>query len=166
MQSFQIGRWEIRCDPDATRKAYASVFRSGPEECGCAPCRNFMAARAQVYPAEVLALFEKLGVSPDREVEIYHMARLTPGRHFYGGWFHLVGSILSGADAWKRVAENVWQPDLEEMNENFSMGFSSRLGLVRSPFAGLPLVQLEFTAKVGWVLASAEPAPVDFRAMD
>ncbi len=158
MPPIRFGRWEIECDPEATRKAYALVLRSGPEECGCAPCRNFMAARAQVYPAEVLALFEKLGVSPDREVEIYHMARLTPGQHFYGGWFHFVGSILSGADAWKQVAENLWQPDLEKLNENFSLGFSSRVALVRPPFAGVPLVQLEFTAKVPRVLAATEAA--------
>jgi hypothetical protein len=133
------------------------VAAGGPEECGCQPCLNFASARAQIYPAQVLALFEKLGISAHREVEVYHMARLSSGRHLYGGWFHVVGSILSGADAAKQVAENLWQPDLEEANENFSLGFTSRLALVRVAFAGLPLVQLEFTAKVPWVLSSTEP---------
>jgi hypothetical protein len=145
------------CDADSSRKAYASVAAGGPEECGCQPCLYFVAHRAQIYPAQVLALFEKLGVSPNREVEVYHLARLPSGRHLYGGWFDFVGSILSGADAAKQVAENIWQPDLEEADENFSLGFSSRLSLVRKTFAGLPLVQLEFTAKAPWVLPSAEP---------
>jgi hypothetical protein len=136
---------------------YASISIGSPEECGCEPCLNFAAARAGIYPAEVLALFEKLGIVPNREAEIYHMARLSSGKHLYGGWFHLVGSILSGADAAKQVAENLWQPDLEGTSENFSLGFSSRLELVRKPFAGLPLVQLEFTAKVPWVLSSTDP---------
>ncbi len=157
MQSVRFGRWEISYDPEATRKAYASVPLGGPEKCGCEACQNFAAARAQVYPAEVLVLFEKLGISPNGEVEVYHLARLAPGRHLYGGWFHFVGSILSGADAMKQVAENIWQPDLEKINENFSLGFSSRLGLVRAPFAGPPLVQLEFAAKVPWILPSTEP---------
>jgi hypothetical protein len=157
VQSVRFGRWELSSDAESTRKAYASVSIGGPEECGCVPCLNFVALRAQVYPANVLDLFERLGISPNREVEIYHMARLTSGSHLYGGWFHFVGSILSGADAAKPVAENLWQPDLEATNDNFSLGFSTRLALVREPFAGLPLVQLEFTAKAPWVLTATEP---------
>jgi hypothetical protein len=130
----------------------------GPEECGCQPCLNFAAARDQIYVPELVTLLEKLGISRSREVEIYHMARLESGRHLYGGWFHFVGSIVSGADAAKQIAEKTWQPDLEEVGEYFSLGFSSRLELVREPFAGLSLVQLEFTAKVPWVLATVEPS--------
>lgn len=157
LKSLRFGRWEISCDAEATRAAYASVPIGGPEECGCEPCRNFAEARPQVYPANVLDLFEQLGISPEKEAEIYHMARLSSGRHLYGGWFHFVGSILSGADATKQIGDNLWQPDLEAANENFSFGFSSRLELVRKPFTGVPLVQLEFTAKIPWVLPSPEP---------
>ena len=158
MESIHFGRWQLSCDPESTRKAYAAVRSGGPEECGCEPCLNFVAARDQIYGPDVLALLEKLGVSPNREVEIYHMARLESGRHLYGGWFHLVGSIVSGADAAEKISENTWRPNLEESSEYFSLGFSSRLELVREPFAGLPLVQLEFTAKVPWVLARGEPS--------
>jgi hypothetical protein len=157
MESIHLGRWQLGCDRESTRKAYAAVSMGGPEECGCEPCLNFAAARDQIYEPEVRALLEKLGVSPNREVEIYHMARLESVRHLYGGWFHFVGSIISGADAAEKIAENMWRPNLEEISEYFSLGFSSRLELVREPFAGLPLVQLEFTAKVPWVLATAEP---------
>ncbi len=52
---------------------------------------------------------------------------------------------------------NVCKPDLEKTNEYFSLGFSSRLELVRKSFVGLPLVQLEFMAEVPWVLATPEP---------
>jgi hypothetical protein len=157
VESFHYGRWEISCDAESTRRAYASVEVGGPEECGCKPCLNFAAARLQIYPATVLTLFEKLGISSNREVEIYHLARLSSGRHLYGGWFHFVGSILSGADAVRQEAKNLWRPDLEPANEKFDWGFSSRLELVRKPFVGLPLVQVEFTAKVPWVLLSDEP---------
>lgn len=158
MESIRFGRWQLSCDPESTRKAYAAVSMGGPEECGCQPCLNFAAARDQIYVPELVTLLEKLGISRSREVEIYHMARLESGRHLYGGWFHFVGSIVSGADAAKQIAEKTWQPDLEEVGEYFSLGFSSRLELVREPFAGLSLVQLEFTAKVPWVLATVEPS--------
>ena len=157
MMSVYFGRWELRCDPQSTRDAYARVLVGSPEECGCEHCLNFAAARDQAYPSQALALFEQLGVPFNREVEIYHMAKLDSGRHLYGGWFHFVGSIISGSDAARQVSENLWQPDLEATTEHFSLGFSSRLELVRDAFAGRGLVQLEFTAKVPWVLAKAEP---------
>jgi len=154
---IRFGRWELEADPEATRKAYANVPKSGPEECPCEPCKNFIAARERVYPAEVLALFEKLGIPFGREAEVYHMARMESGKHFYGGWFHFVGSILSGADAAQQVAENVWRPDLEKVTEDFSLGFRSRAELLRKPFEGKPIVQVEFTANVTWVISGPEP---------
>jgi hypothetical protein len=157
MESVRFGGWQLSCDPESTRKAYAAVQTGGPEECGCKPCLNFIAARYQIYDPDVLALLGRLGISPNREVEIYHMARLESGRHLYGGWFHFVGSIVSGDDAAEKVSENIWRPNLEENGEYFSLGFSSKRELVREPFAGLPLVQLEFIAKVPWVLPTGEP---------
>ena len=157
MESIRFARWELSCNPESTRKAYASIAKGGPEECGCEPCLNFAAARGLIYEATVLTLFEKLGISYDREVETYHMARLESGRHLYGGWFNFVGSIVSGDDAVKQIAVKTWRPNLEETSELFSLGFTSRLALVREPFVGLPLIQLEFTAKVPWVLEVREP---------
>jgi len=86
------------------------------------------------------------------------MARLESGKHFYGGWFHFVGTILSGADAAKQIEENLWQPDLENQSEFFALGFSARSDLIREPFKGLPLVQFEFTANIPWTINADEPA--------
>jgi hypothetical protein len=158
MEAIRYGRWELSCDPERTRNAYAATTVGGPEECGCEPCRNFAAARGQIYGSDILDLIKKLGISPDREVEIYHLGRLESGRHHYGGWFHLVGSIVSGADAAKQVAENTWQPDLEKATAHFSLGFSFRIELVQVPFRDLPLVQLEFITEVPWILNVPEPS--------
>jgi hypothetical protein len=86
------------------------------------------------------------------------MAGLKSGRHLYGGWFHFVGSLISGADAAKKVAEHTWQPDLQKISEHFSLGFSSRSQLVRPPFKDLPLVQVEFTTEVPWILNLPAPS--------
>lgn len=157
MERVCFGRWELEVDPEATRKAYANVPKGAPEKCPCEPCKNFIAARERVYPAEVLVLFDKLGILFSREAEVYHMARLQSGKHLYGGWFHLVGSILSGAGAAKQVAENVWRPDLEKVTEYFRIGFSSRTQLLRKPFEEKTIVQVEFTVNVPWVISSSEP---------
>jgi hypothetical protein len=157
MTEVHFGRWLLSTDREATSGAYARVPVGGPEECGCEPCQNFVVARKQIYPVEALTVFDQLGVRFDREAEVYHMARLQSGKHLYGGWFHFVGSILNGADAAKPIGENLWQPDLEKIGEDFSLGFSSRLGMVPEPFRGLPLVQVEFTANGPWVISAKEP---------
>ncbi len=125
MKTLRYGRWEIETDPDATRRAYAAIAKSGAEQCGCEPCLNFIAARNQIYATDFMAMLAELGISADREVEVYHMGRLPSGLHLYGGWFHFAGKILSGADAAKQIRENVWQPDLHKMTDRFSFGFTS-----------------------------------------
>lgn len=102
-------------------------------------------------------MLDDLGIASDREVEIYHMGRLPSGLHYYGGWFHFAGKILSGADAAKQIRENVWQPDLHASTDRFKFGFTSHVQQVRQTFVGLPLVQLEFTAEVPWLVNSKEP---------
>jgi hypothetical protein len=138
------------------RNAYAAIAVGGPEGCGCTHCLNFAAQRSEIYPPAGFELLDRLGIPLNREAEIYHMARLESGMHFYGGWFHFVGSILSGADAAKQIGQNLWQPDLQAQSELFSLGFSVRTEHVREPFKGLPLIQFEFTANVPWVINAQE----------
>jgi hypothetical protein len=157
VDTIRFGRWEVLCDSEATKIAYAAVAVGGPEECGCEHCQNFAAARAQIYTPSVLAIFQKLSIPSNRETEIYHLGRLESGRHLYGGWFHFVGSIQSGSDAAKQIAKNAWQPDLEEVDKHFSLVFSSHLALVRASFRGFPLVQLGFSAEVSWIISAPEP---------
>ena len=152
-----FGRWTLASDSDATISAHSAMSLGSPEECGCTHCQNFAAQRPQIYPPAVLGLFGRLGIPRDHEAEIYHLLRLETGRHFYGGWFHFVGSIISGRDAAKQVAENIWEPDLHAVSEFFSAGFSARIALVREPFKGLPLVQLEFQTQIPWIIDAEEP---------
>ena len=157
MESVHFARWELIADPEATRNAYGHISKSGPEKCPCEPCKNFIAARERIYPPDVLDLFSKLGISFDRETEVYHMGRLESGKHLYGGWFHFVGSIQSGMDAHKPIGDNRWQVDLERVTEDFSLGFTSMIGLPEKAFEKKRLVQVEFTANVPWVISAPEP---------
>lgn len=153
----EFGRWRLSSDREATAKAYLGTALGSPEECGCTHCQNFAAQRSQIYPPAVMELFEKLGIPHDREAEIYHMARLETGKHFYGGWFHFVGSITSGSDAARQIRENLWRPDFENASESFSFGFSAHIALAREPFKGLPLVQFEFSTEIPWIIEAEEP---------
>jgi hypothetical protein len=96
-------------------------------------------------------------VDPTKPAELCTIAYREPsGLYLIGGWFHFVGSILSGDDAlhWEN---NTGTYRLEKLTPAVEFGFSARLVLVPEAFVGLPLVQLEFQTRVPWV--RAEPSP-------
>ena len=150
MEQVVFGRWRLRCDREATWQAYKCIKVGGPEACCCCYCRNFAAARGQVYPVEVLALFEQLGIDFTNEVEVYEMGRLESGLRHYGGWIHCVGQIeAEGADPGKF--------DWKNPTGSFSLYFHDKPTLVPDCFQKLPLMQLKFAAQLPWVLQEPEP---------
>jgi hypothetical protein len=153
MDHVQFGRWRLCCDREMTRRAYTSIAQGGAEACGCAYCRNFILARPHVIPSEAFALFERLGVDVSKEAEVYQTHPLRLGLHAYGGWLHFVGAIEQGADA--LTPSGVIE--LEPLGPTFSLGFTNRLALVPASFAALPTCQVEFAAKVPWLLEDEEP---------
>jgi hypothetical protein len=148
MEQVLFGRWRLQCDREGTREAFARIEIGGPEACGCCHCRNFAAARSQVYPAEVLSLFEGLGIDSRKEREVYHLTPLESGLHLYGGWFHFVGRI-------EEEGKELGKFDMESTGP-FKLFFHEKPALVPESFEGLPLVQLEFEAQVPWVIEEHE----------
>jgi len=111
------------------------------------------------FSPAALELFERLGVDYKKPSEVYHNARLENGRHDYGGWFHFVGTIESGADALRPTGNDPCQGtfELEPLGKDFMFGFSRCLDLVREPFRDHKLVQLEFNSELPWVLSEPQP---------
>jgi hypothetical protein len=142
---LQIGGYELEFDQDATAACYASVRVPGPEACGCADCRNWVAARQQVLPPEMRQLLAQLGIPADGEIEVME----TPGPsqpHLYSGWYFVVGSILSGGG-----------------NRTFHMGsfelsFGSGQSFAVAEFKGQELFELHFHTEVREYLTEAERA--------
>jgi hypothetical protein len=142
-----FGSWVYSCDLDATASAYAAANDGGSETCTCNGCRNFRAARERVYPRDFLDLLRTLGVDPRKDGEVYHVGRRVPGKHYYGGWFHFVGSLDDTGDF----------PPV-----TFGEGFRAWLCRAHAPclseLKGKNLVQLEFQAEsVPWCLDEPEP---------
>jgi hypothetical protein len=69
------------------------------------------------------------------------------------GWFHFVGHLDQGEDAWRPVGDSGYTLDAEPFPGIESIGFTTRLALVPETFEGQPLVQLEFEATIPWVTA-------------
>ena len=159
VKAVQFRRWTVYADVVATREAFSLVQKGGSEECSCAYCRNFLAIRQQVYPAEVLALFEQLGVDSTKEVEVMHLTQLDSGLHLYNGWLHLVGHLSSDSDSKMSSGGDATSTDyidLEQVGEYFQIGLIKGDSLHYPPFRDKSLVQIEFMVELPWILKNEE----------
>jgi hypothetical protein len=151
---LDAGRWRLECDPGLTATGYASLPIGS--NCDCAGCRNFTAAMGHAFPEAFRAIAQQLGVELSKPAELTPNGREPSGLHVVGGWFHLVGRILDGADAWTDMGAGSLRGALESLVPGFEFGFTSCLLLVREPFRSRPTVQLEFMTRVPWLLAEPE----------
>jgi hypothetical protein len=104
-------------------------------------CRNFAVQRNLVYPASFRALLDQLGIDPNKEGEAFECMPVEDGCHLYGGWFNLVGEMVTAGE------RNYNPPD----SRNFDLFFTT--AHCRAPaFRGGPMLSIEFTTHVKWVL--------------
>lgn len=149
-----VGRWLIEHDLETTRRCFAQVpIGTG---CTCNQCRNFDQAVDRAFPAEFQLLADTLGVDVAKPVELCHYYREPSGLWLTHGWFHFVGTILSGEDVmhWRNGTGTY---RFEQLVPGFEFGFGANLDLVRDEFKPHPLVQLVFQTRVAWVLDEPEP---------
>jgi hypothetical protein len=148
MDLLELHGWRIEYDRSATVAAFACAPATGPETCGCDPCRNWAATRERLLPSEFSELLGRLGIPFDREAEVYHNCRLDSGLHSYGAWYHFVGRVLFGE---RQCSPNaVFGP--------FSVYCHSKPALLPEGFGGQPVVQLEVVAEVPWLSEVPEAA--------
>ena len=158
MQRVELPKWSILSDPELTREVYALIETSGAELCGCEVCFNFAIARHLAWSPEALDLFECLGIDPLLESAVSHVARLRSGLHVYTGTFHLVGEIASGPAT--PVAARNGEPALSlvPLGDGLSLGFTADRSPAPEAFYGLPVVGLEFRARIPWISNAPEPS--------
>jgi len=157
LHTVRFRHWLVEVDSDATRRAYEEIGPGFADACACPLCCNFIVARQHLYPAEVLALFDQLGINLHCEIELYHVARLNSGLHDYGGWFHGVGRIIVGADAQQRTGSTSFRMNLARITESLLLGVSASADLVQSAFGTQPVFQVEFAAEIPWLIDAPEP---------
>ena len=93
MNEFQFGNYRVHFDADQTRAAHADMQGGGAERCICAECKNFSTQKPVRYPDDFLSLLRRLGIDPDREVEVFGFPATDPRVVNYFGWFYFVGSV-------------------------------------------------------------------------
>jgi hypothetical protein len=166
VQLVELTKWSILSEPELTREVYALIETSGAELCGCESCFNFAIARHLAWSGEALELFECLGIDPLLESAVTRVARVRSGLHVYTGCFHLVGEIAAGPAT--PVATRGGEPALSlvPLGGGLSLGFTADRSSAPEAFYGLPVVGLEFRARIPWISNAPEPARLPLRARE
>ena len=146
---FRLGRWELDIDPLRTAACFARYPKDAA--CTCAGCRNFRALGEHAFPVEFRAVATELGIDVTKPAELGHYDE-GGARRSLDGWFHLVGNIVGGRDAWRQVGAMAWTADTEPLLGLTGLGFTDRIALLPEAFEDQSVVQLEFQTKVPWVL--------------
>jgi hypothetical protein len=141
MTEMRVGDQTVRYDRDATVAIYGKMVGGFAEKCGCVFCKNFATQRNLVYPASFRALLEQLGADPNKEGEAFECAPVEDGCHLYGGWFYFVGELVTAGE------RNCNAPDSHYFEYFFTKAHPND-----RVFDGGPMLALEFTTHVKWVL--------------
>lgn len=148
---LSIGGYEIEFDQAATAGCYAAIPVPGPEACGCAYCRNWVAAREQVLPSKLKDILSQLGIPSDGEIEVWE-APAESRPHLYGGWYLFVGRVVSG------------EIGQEFTIDGFRLSFAVNRSYAVAAFAWQQVCELVFITEIDEFLPEAEytspPKPV------
>ncbi len=146
---FKFGQYNVDVDTERTRAFYRTAPRV-TETCGCDGCRNFERA-ADELPDAVGMFFDRLGADLKKVCECYVNGPTEDGMLLYGGFCHLCGSLVSGGST------SVWQDGAAyPVTETFRVSVQQNTDLLEDGFPQ-PAVQMEFSAKIPWLLDRENP---------
>lgn len=123
-EQIRLGDWLLEVDIEATRSAY---LRAEPIDlCSCQGCHNY-GVLARTFSGDLFAFFQRFGMDPAKEAEVYINYQDMAGLHDYGGFYHLVGRIRK-------------QPEplsFFSVTEQFRVYFTQKASLVPKIFPNL-----------------------------
>ncbi|MCR8656231.1 hypothetical protein [Paenibacillus endoradicis] len=153
MKQITINKWVIEYDEQRTNDFYKSHYLI-TEGCSCLNCKNFVKA-VEVMPEGIISFLKKLGIDP-RKGEVSAFCENEDDTHLYGGFYHIVGKLISGPDCWIKTVENelthaVLDSEMYEV-DGIIFGFTYGVSLLPTNFPE-PALQIEFQGNIPWVLS-------------
>ena len=141
---FEFGLYRVDVDMERTRRWYETE-PTASQCCDCDGCVNFDRA-ADLFPESVKSFFASLGAAAKKPIEVYVNYTNKDGILWYGGWYHLCGTLLS-------EGEELWQVTEGKPfgSRGFQIFFRGRADCVQEN-CPRPVVQMELNADIPWVL--------------
>ncbi len=141
MATIRHGNCVLSVDVEATRAAYEQLAHT---DCTCDGCKNFTEAMPALFVPSIVAWFSSLGIDYRKPGEVFHLCREDSGLHLYGGWYHGIGSLEGRCE------------DSLALTEDFEVSFHDDAVCLQEPFKGRPVVQIEISTRIPWVIREPE----------
>lgn len=155
---FTFGKFTINVDIEKNREFYHTA-ETPTEGCVCDGCRNFEKA-VDSFPKSVKEFFENLGIVPEKPAEVYVNCSEENGKKlFYGGFYHLCGTVLDGDNAWKTQIidsttsiSHIDQDYLYEIDAGFYVTFCTGGTTMLEDGFPEPVITMDIEFHIPWVL--------------
>lgn len=146
---FTFGLYRVDVDVEKTKNIYKRLPLVS-ESCPCEYCSNYEAAADNLHP-DIHAFFNSIGADIKKPTEVYVNYENDDGTIYYGGFYHVCGTLLShdGDDASSIDIGDDRDP--YEVCENFRVSFQPNCDLLEDEFPA-PVLQIEIREDVPWVL--------------
>lgn len=143
----KLGPWTVQYDPEGSALLYRAMESGAARTCGCPGCSNYLAVRADHFPAPFASFLEGLGVDAAKEVSVRRVAPLDSGHSLYAGSFALKGKIIEGPE--ESDVEG-WRLDVfEALGEGAHLAFRKWTN-PPPPWDGEECVRLRFLLTLPW----------------
>jgi hypothetical protein len=152
--NIEFHGWHFKVELEKTRSAYLATGNRGAEDCTCYSCRNLVAQRALEYPLELRTFLESVGADPFKESNLWVWIPDGSGTYgFYNGMWYFIGEVTVVGESLIKLRANP-----SGYGKDWFLEFSpnsSNVGIDTLPMS--PLVQVELSAKLPWVLDEEQP---------
>lgn len=151
---YFIGKYVLDIDVARTRAYYEAAQDFS---CTCTGCRNFAQA-VRYLPDEVKAFFERLGMDMKKPAEVFAIYKNGDHSVYYGGFFHICGTILEGPNTLVQIDEKhstVDKTAVCSLSDVFEFYFQEECYLLDEQFPR-PVFQMEVYMTLPWVLQGVE----------
>ncbi len=154
MKKILFKDWELNVDFLNTQKLYTDMDSGAAELCNCTDCENFIDNRNNLYPTEVRALLNELGVDYSKEGDIWKICKEN-NLHRYSGCFFFVGNF-KGENSIQPLSNSSSETILKTVTDNFSIGFCNCSYASINSKSTHNTIQIEFEARIPWTIDKTE----------
>lgn len=151
---FKFGQYKVDINIEKTRYFYnnAQLVSDG---CTCDGCENFEKA-VSLLPKTVTAFFAALGIDMRKICESYVNCVNNDETLLYGGFYHVCGTVSGGSDSCAPAASDGEDDLTFPVSDDMHISFRESCDLLEKGFP-LPVIQLEISANIPWVLEKENP---------